>query len=237
MITVRKSAERGHAQHGWLDTYHTFSFADYHNSKFMGFRSLRVMNEDRVIGGEGFPTHPHRDMEILTYILSGSLEHRDSMGTGEVIHPGELQRMSAGTGVTHSEFNASATDPVHLLQIWIMPTSRGIKPSYEQITLPAEKLDGLHLAASSNAGSSEAVHINADARLYIARLEAQKKVQANLAHGRYGWVQVARGSVDINGVQLQAGDGAAISEETSVSISNPGKAGNGSAEILFFDLA
>ena len=237
MITVRKSAERGHAQHGWLDTYHTFSFADYYDPNFMGFRGLRVINEDRVKGGEGFPTHPHRDMEILTYILSGSLEHRDSMGTGEVIHPGELQRMSAGTGITHSEFNASPKDPVHLLQIWILPSRQGIKPSYQQVTLPAAKLDGLHLAASPGAGGDDAVHIESDVRLYIGRLAGQKSLQAQLAAGRYGWLQVARGSVAVNGVKLEAGDGAAISQETKLTISHEAKAGNGAAEILFFDLA
>ena len=237
MITVRKSAARGHAQHGWLDSYHTFSFADYYDPKFMGFRGLRVINEDRVKGGEGFPTHPHRDMEILTYILSGSLEHRDSMGTGEVIHPGELQRMSAGTGVTHSEFNASATDPVHLLQIWILPARLGIPPSYEQVTLPAEKLAGLHLAAAPGSSGDDAVHIDADVRLYIGRLPGQESVQAQLAPGRYGWLQVARGSVAVNGVQLAPGDGAAISQETKLTIANDSATGNGAAEILLFDLA
>lgn len=237
MITVRKSAERGHANHGWLDTYHTFSFGDYYDPNFMGFRGLRVINEDRVKGGEGFPTHPHRDMEILTYILTGSLEHRDSMGTGEVIHPGELQRMSAGTGVTHSEFNASRNDPVHLLQIWILPSRQGTKPSYEQVTLPEEKLDGLHLAASNGSGGDDAVHIDADARLYIGRLAGQKSVQAQMAPGRYGWLQVAKGSVAVNGIKLEAGDGAAISQETNLTIANDGKSGNGSAEVLFFDLA
>jgi redox-sensitive bicupin YhaK (pirin superfamily) len=232
MITVRKAQERGHFNFGWLDTYHTFSFGDYFDPRNMGFRSLRVINEDWVKEGRGFPTHPHRDMEIITYILKGALEHRDSMGTGSVIRPGEVQRMSAGTGVTHSERNPSTDEPVHLLQIWIMPDKRNYRPSYEQKAYADEEKRGrLRLIASPD-GSEGSVTIHQDARLYSTLLEPGEKVLHELQPDRHAWVQVARGAVEINGQPLEQSDGAAISSEDSLVI----KAREAS-EILLFDLA
>src|SRR5438874_8970307 len=218
MIEIRRGSERGHANHGWLDTYHTFSFDTYYDPKHVHFRHLRVINEDRVAGGEGFPTHPHRDMEIITYVLEGALEHKDSLGTGSVIRPGDGQRMSAGSGIRHSEGNASETDPVHLLQIWILPEKTGIKPDYEQKAFPREeKLGKLRVIASPD-GRDGSVTINQDASLYVALLEPKQKVEHALASGRYGWLQIARGSVSLNGKELKQGDGAAISDEKSVII-------------------
>lgn len=232
MITVRKSAERGHFDHGWLDTYHTFSFADYHDPDHLHFRSLRVINEDRVAPGGGFGTHPHRDMEIITYLLSGALEHRDSMGNGEVLRTGEVQRMTAGTGILHSEFNPSSIEPVHLLQIWIMPDKKRLEPSYEQRAYPPETLRGrLRLVASPD-GRDESVLIHQDALLYASILESGEKLQHSLQPGRFGWLQVARGELELNGTALQAGDGAAIGDETSLEI-----AASAPAEFLLFDLA
>jgi quercetin 2,3-dioxygenase len=235
MIQVRRGKERGHADHGWLNTYHTFSFSDYYNPKFMGFRSLRVINEDWVQPGYGFPTHPHRDMEIITYVLEGSLEHKDSMGTGSVIRPGEVQKMSAGTGVRHSEFNHSKSEPVHLYQIWILPEKEGIKPNYEQKAIPAaEKQGKLRLVASPSGGNgSNAVKLYQDAELYTAALGKAESVEHPLRDGRYAWVQVARGEVNINGQQLKAGDGAAVSQETRLEITGKADA----SEVLLFDLA
>ncbi len=234
MITLRPSEERGHLDHGWLDTYHTFSFDQYHDPEHMGFRSLRVINEDRVAGGKGFPPHGHRDMEIVTYILEGALEHKDSMGSGGVIRPGEVQRMSAGSGVTHSEFNASPTERVHLLQIWIKPESRGLEPSYEQKKFPAEGRRGrLQLLASQEAREGS-VRIHQDAALYTAALAPKEAVRHKLGAGRHAWLQVARGAVTLNGVALKAGDGAAVSDEAALEIAG---AGDESAEILLFDLA
>ena len=232
MINVRKADERGHFNFGWLDTYHTFSFGDYYDPRYEGFRSLRVINEDRVHPGRGFPTHPHRDMEIITYILSGALEHRDSMGTGSVIRPGDVQRMSAGTGVTHSEANPSTTEPVHLLQIWLLPRERGIRPSYEQKAFAErEKRARLRLVASAD-GRDGSVRINQDASLHAALLAPGEEVTHRLAPGRAAWVQVARGAVTLNGQPLQQSDGAAVSEEAEISI-----AGVEPSEILLFDLA
>ena len=232
MLTVRKARERGHFNHGWLDTFHTFSFADYYDPKFMGFRQLRVINEDRVAPGNGFGTHPHRDMEIITYVLDGALEHKDSMGTGSVIRPGDVQRMSAGTGVTHSEFNASETDPVHLLQIWIMPGQRNLKPSYEQKTIPIDQANGdLRLVASPD-GREGSVTVHQDVALYAAKLKADQQAEHALDPGRHAWLQVARGSVTANGQKLQEGDGAAISEEAKLSLK-----AESPAEVLLFDLA
>ncbi len=232
MVTIRKAGERGHFQHGWLDTYHTFSFADYHDPKWMGFRSLRVINEDRVAPGQGFPTHPHRDMEILTYVLEGGLRHRDSMGNGEVIRPGEVQRMTAGTGVTHSEFNDSKSEPVHLLQIWVFPEKKGLAPGYEQkFFADDEKRGRLRLVASPEA-SDGSVKIHQDVRLYASLLGAGEDVTHKLAAGRAAWVQVARGSVTLNGQRLDQGDAAAISDEVMVKL-----AGVKEAEVLLFDLA
>ncbi len=232
MIRLRKAAERGHFNFGWLDTYHTFSFGDYYDPRHMGFRSLRVINEDWVEGGRGFPTHPHRDMEIITYILEGALEHRDSMGTGSVIRPGEVQRMSAGTGVTHSERNPSAKDPVHLLQIWIMPDRSNYQPSYEQKSYADDEKRGrLRLIASPD-GAEDSVTIHQDARLYSSLLEPGEEIRHLIEPNRHAWVQVARGSVEINGQRLEQSDGAAVSGEESLIIT-----GREPSEILLFDLA
>jgi redox-sensitive bicupin YhaK (pirin superfamily) len=232
MIRIRKSDERGHFHHGWLDTYHTFSFDQYYDPNFMGFRSLRVINEDRVQPGMGFPTHPHRDMEILTYLLAGALQHRDSMGTGSIIRPGELQRMSAGTGITHSEFNASRTEPVHLLQIWLLPERKGLKPSYEQKAFPeAERRGRLRLVASHD-GRDGSLTVHQDVSLYAGLLEPGQKVTHRLEPGRSAWVQVARGKVHLNGSALEAGDGAAISKQQEIELGSEDV-----AEILLFDLA
>jgi len=235
MIQIRRAHERGHANHGWLDTYHTFSFSDYYDPKFMGFRSLRVINEDKVQAGYGFPTHPHRDMEIITYVLEGSLEHRDSMGTGSVIRPGEVQKMSAGTGIRHSEFNHSKTEPVHLYQIWILPERDGIKPMYEQKPIPAaEKHGKLRLLASPRGGNgNSAVKLYQDAELYSAELAPSQSVEHALAKDRYAWVQVARGSVTVNGQELKAGDGAALAQEPRFTIAGQSTKN----EVLLFDLA
>jgi quercetin 2,3-dioxygenase len=229
MIYVRHAEDRGHANHGWLDTWHTFSFADYHDPAFMGFSALRVINEDRVAPGQGFGTHPHRDMEIVTYILSGALQHKDSMGTGSVIKPGEIQRMSAGTGVTHSEFNPSKTEPVHLLQIWLMPDKKGIEPSYEQKQIAG---NGALTLIASPEGGKDAVRIQQDARILAARLKKGTSTTHRLRSLRKAWVQVARGSVMVNGTTLHAGDGAAITDEEMISLVAPDEA----AEALVFDL-
>ena len=232
MITIRHSEERGHFNHGWLDTYHTFSFDQYHEPHFMGFRSLRVINEDRVAGGHGFPMHPHRDMEIITYVLEGALEHRDSLGNGSIIRPGDGQRMSAGRGIVHGEANASKTDPVHLLQIWILPAQRGIEPGYEQKSFAAEEKRGrLRVIASPNAENGS-VKIHQDAKLYVALLAPGESVRHKLAPGRHAWLQVARGSVKLNGHKMNQGDGAAASEEQELTIE-----GADESEILLFDLA
>jgi redox-sensitive bicupin YhaK (pirin superfamily) len=231
MITIRRAAERGHADHGWLDTYHTFSFADYYDPDFMGFRALRVINEDRVAPGRGFGTHGHRDMEIISYVLDGALAHRDSMGTDGVIRPGEVQRMSAGTGVMHSEMNGSESERVHFLQIWIVPERRNITPSYEQKAFPDEERRGMLRLVASPDGSDGAVTIHQDVRLFTTLLDDGQSVTHDFAPGRYGWVQVARGEAEVNGQKLKAGDGAAISDEKSVTVTGSG------AEVLLFDLS
>ena len=232
MITVRPAAERGHFDHGWLDTYHTFSFASYHDPRHMGFRSLRVINEDRVQPGEGFGTHAHRDMEILTWVLEGALEHKDSMGNGSVIRPGDIQRMSAGTGVTHSEFNPSREGLVHLLQIWLLPSRRGLAPGYEEKRFPPQaRRGGLCLLAARD-GRDGAVSIHQDADLWTALLERGESVRHALAPGRSAWLHVARGAVSLNGVALGAGDGAAVSGEAALEITASTR-----AEVLVFDLA
>ena len=213
MIHVRRSDERGHFDHGWLDTRHTFSFADYHDPRWMGFRHLRVINEDRVQPGQGFATHGHRDMEIVSYVLAGGLQHRDSLGTGSVIRPGDVQRMTAGTGVRHSEFNASAAEPVHFLQIWILPEVAGLPPGYEQKTFAvADKLGRLRLVASRD-GRDGSVTVHQDVGLYAAALVPGEKVVHAPASGRHVWLQVARGIVTLNGKRLGQGDGAAASGE------------------------
>jgi quercetin 2,3-dioxygenase len=232
MIVKRASEERGHFDHGWLDTSHTFSFASYHDPRHMGFRSLRVINEDRVQPGRGFGAHSHRDMEIITYVLEGALEHRDSMGTHSVIVPGEVQRMSAGTGVTHSEFNPSPTAPVHLLQIWLLPARAGLRPEYEQRAFPPESKRGTLRLVAAGDGRDGAVTIHQDADLHAALLAPGERVKHTLAAGRHAWLHVVRGAVALNGVDLRAGDGAAVSEETHLEV-----AAAADAEVLLFDLA
>jgi redox-sensitive bicupin YhaK (pirin superfamily) len=232
MIAIRKSQDRGHADHGWLNTHFTFSFADYYDPKHEQFRTLRVMNDDRVAGGGGFPPHPHRDMEIVTYVLEGALQHQDSMGNGSVIKPGDIQYMSAGTGVTHSEFNASKTDPVHLYQIWMFPEARGLKPAYDQKNFTeAEKRGKLRLLASSD-GRDGSIKIRQENDLYATVLATGDSVRHELKPERHAYVQVARGSVKLNGKELAEGDGAAISAEKSVELT-----GVKDAEVLLFDLA
>ena len=232
MITVRRSAERGLAELGWLTSRHTFSFGSYHDPRHMGFRALRVINDDWIAPGAGFDPHGHRDMEIVTYVLEGALEHNDSLGTGSVIRPGEVQRMSAGTGITHSEYNHSPTEPVHLLQIWIVPETAGLSPGYEQRPVPlAEKRRRLRLVASRD-GRDGSVTIHQDAALYAAVLEAGEAVSHGAKPGRHAWLHVARGAVDLNGHALEEGDGAAASDEERIDI-----AAREDAEILLFDLA
>ncbi len=232
MITIRPSAERGHFDHGWLNTYHSFSFASYYDPAHMGFRSLRVINEDRVIGGAGFGTHSHRDMEILTYVLSGALEHQDSMGNGSVIFPGDVQRMSAGTGIAHSEYNHEKDQPVHFLQIWLLPERNGIVPGYEQRTFPQEERNGRLRLIAARDGREESVRINQDVDLFAATLEPGRGVTHPLKSGRHAWLQVARGGVELNGVRMVAGDGAAVSDESMLEVT-----ATEGAEILLFDLA
>jgi len=232
MITIRKSEERGHFELGWLDTYHTFSFDQYHDPEHMHFRSLRVINEDRVAAGQGFPTHSHRDMEIITYILSGALEHRDSMGNGSVIRPGDVQRMTAGTGVSHSEFNPSESEAVHLLQIWILPKSHGLPPGYEEKAFADEERRGRLRLIASDDGREGSVEINQDARVYASLLEAGQIITHTLQPNRYAWIQLARGTLLLNGLELKQGDGAAISRESELTIE-----AHDQAELLLFDLA
>jgi redox-sensitive bicupin YhaK (pirin superfamily) len=232
MIALRKATDRGHANHGWLDSHHTFSFADYYDPAEMGWGSLRVINEDRVAPGMGFGTHPHRDMEIISYVLDGALEHRDSMGTGSVIRPGDVQRMSAGTGVTHSEYNHSREQPVHFLQIWIQPKYRGIKPGYEQKHFAAEEKRGrLRLVASPD-GADGSVTIHQDARLYATLLDGAENATLPVAEGHRVYVHVVRGTVAVNGQRLSTGDGAKLQDVSSVTLD-----GAEAAEVLVFDLA
>jgi quercetin 2,3-dioxygenase len=235
MIVKRLANERGHADHGWLDSRHTFSFADYYDPQHMGFRALRVINEDRVAAGQGFGTHGHRDMEILSYVLEGELAHKDSMGTGSVIRPGDVQRMSAGSGVRHSEFNASATEVVHFLQIWILPDEEGIAPGYEEKHFSnVEKQGRLRLIASPDARDGS-VTIHADARVYAGRFGQGQGATLALSDGRHAWVHVARGSAGVAGHELRAGDAVAVSGEKSVEVQ--GLEAGEDAEILVFDLA
>jgi quercetin 2,3-dioxygenase len=232
MITIRRSEERGAANHGWLDTKFTFSFDQYYDPRFMGYRSLRVINEDVVAPGGGFPTHPHRDMEIITYVLEGKLEHKDSLGTGAVILPGDGQRMTAGRGIRHSEFNPSQTDPVHLLQIWIMPEKNGLEPSYEQKSFPEIEKRGRLCLIASHSGEEGSVRINQDAQLFVSLLAPNQEVRHSFGAKRYGWLQVAKGAIELNGARLNQGDGAAISDERDLVIK-----GAKEAEVLLFDLA
>lgn len=230
-ITIRRSADRGHANHGWLDTHHTFSFADYYDPKFMGFGSLRVINDDRVAPSRGFGTHPHRDMEIITVVLSGSLAHKDSMGNGSTIRPGDVQRMSAGTGVTHSEVNPSSDEPVHLHQIWIIPERGGLTPSYEQRSFPDSEREGRLRLVASRDGRDGSVTIHQDASLYVSVLRPGDEVTHQIAPGRRAWVQVARGEVTLNGQVLREGDGASSEVAGAMVI-----AGIERADLLVFDL-
>jgi hypothetical protein len=233
MLTVRPARERGHANHGWLDTWHSFSFAEYHDEAHMGFRALRVLNDDTVQPGEGFGTHGHRDMEIVSYVLEGALAHKDSMGSGSTIVPGDVQYMSAGTGVMHSEFNGSATEPVHFVQIWILPDRAGHKPKYaEKRFEKADKTNRLRLVVSPD-GADGSLAIRQDVRLYASVLETGAATSLTLAKGRHLWVQALRGTVEVNGTTLSAGDGLAASDETAFTF----KAPNGEAELLVFDLA
>jgi redox-sensitive bicupin YhaK (pirin superfamily) len=232
MMKIRRGDERGHAEHGWLDSYHTFSFADYHDPAHMGFRALRVINEDRVAAGQGFGRHSHRDMEIISYVLEGALQHKDSMGTGAVIRPGDVQRMSAGTGVTHSELNASSREPVHFLQIWIMPDKRGLVPSYEQRPFSREDKTGrLRLVASPD-GRDDSVTVHADAAIYAGVFDAGRTAEHALAPGRHAWVHVVRGKARVHGTELSAGDAIGLSDEPLVRIE-----ALDASEVLVFDLA
>ncbi|NVB84195.1 MAG: pirin family protein [Kofleriaceae bacterium] len=232
MLTIRRAQDRGHANHGWLDTHHTFSFADYYDPAHMGFRSLRVINDDTVDGGQGFGAHGHRDMEIISYVLEGALAHKDSTGTSDTIRPGDVQRMSAGTGVMHSEFNGSSDEPVHFLQIWLIPDKRGIQPSYEQKRFEdGDKRGKLRLVASPDARDGS-LTIHTDASVYAGLFDKGERAELSLAPGRHGWIHVARGKVTINGQALGAGDGVAISNEAKVSIE-----GVDQGEVIAFDLA
>ncbi len=235
MMTIRNAADRGHADHGWLDSHHTFSFANYYDQKHMGFRGLRVINDDRVAGGQGFGSHPHRDMEIISYVLEGALAHKDSMGTGAVIRPGDVQRMSAGTGVVHSEYNASPDDEVHFLQIWLQPGQRNLPPSYEQKTFSdADKRGALRLVASPE-GRDGSITIHADARVYAGILGQGDRAELAVAEGRGVWIHVARGKVRIDGRELAEGDGAAIEDERTIRFEGVGE-GEDEGEVLAFDL-
>lgn len=232
MIVVRKSDERGHARHGWLESRHTFSFAEYHDPRHMGFRSLRVINEDRVQPGRGFEKHSHRDMEIVSYVIQGGLEHGDSMGNGSVIRPGDVQLMRAGTGVTHSEFNASADEPVHFLQVWILPDRAGLEPAYEQKHFAAEERRGRLRLVLSGDGRDGSMRIAQDVAVYASLLDAGQAVAHDLGQGRGAWIQLVHGAVVTNGVELTSGDGAAVTDESRLEIraTEP-------SEFLLFDLA
>ena len=232
MIQVRKAADRGHANHGWLDTYHTFSFASYIDRDHVHFRSLRVMNEDRVAPGQGFGTHPHNDMEIVTYVLEGALEHKDSMGNGEVLRPGEFQRMSAGTGITHSEFNPSSEVPVHLYQIWLFPDQKGLTPSYEQKRFPDQELHNMLRVVASPDAEQGALAIHQDARIFLGKLDVGSAVEYPITVSRHAWLQVLRGKVTLNGQPLDTSDGAAVSDEAVLKIE-----ADDNAEVMLFDLA
>jgi redox-sensitive bicupin YhaK (pirin superfamily) len=230
---LRRAAERGHVNHGWLDTWHTFSFASYHDPAHMGFRALRVINDDKIAAGKGFPMHPHKDMEIVTYVLAGSLAHKDSLGNGGVIVPGELQRMSAGTGIFHSEFNGSPKERLHLLQIWMLPNKMGIKPGYGQKAFPVAERQGKWKLVASPEGRDGSISIQSDTKLYATVLsEGEKAAHVNAA-GRHVWLHVARGELTLNGTVLKAGDAAAVSDAGTLSL----VAAKAGAEALLFDLA
>lgn len=232
MLNIRRAHERGHANYGWLDTFHTFSFSSYQDPRHNRFRALRVMNEDIVAPNAGFGTHPHDNMEIVTYILSGALEHKDSMGHGEILRAGEFQRMTAGTGITHSEFNPSHSEPVHLYQVWLYPERQDLPPSYEQKRFtPEQRLGRLQLVASSTP-NSEALRIHQDAKIYLADVDANSSIEHTLDLGRHAWIQVLRGTLIVNGVSLQTSDGLAVSDERALMLQSPS-----TAELMLFDLA
>lgn len=232
MFQVRKANERGHANHGWLDTHYTFSFSNYFDPEHIQFRALRVMNEDVVQPGQGFPFHGHSDMEIITYVLEGSLEHRDSMGNGSVLRAGELQRMSAGSGIRHSEFNPSSSEAVHLYQIWLLPAKNGVQPSYEQQMFPAEERRGKLQLVASREASEGSMFLNQDAKVYLSTLDPGTEIVHPLEEGRHAWVQVMRGAVELNGLRLDTSDGAAVSAEALLSIR-----AEKPSELLVFDLS
>jgi quercetin 2,3-dioxygenase len=232
MITLRHADERGHFDHGWLKTYHTFSFGEYFDPSFMGFHSLRVINEDYVQPGTGFPMHAHRDMEIITIVLDGALQHKDSVGNGSVIRPGDVQRMSAGTGIRHSEFNPSQNDPVHLLQIWLLPERSGLDPGYEQISFKPESAHNRLYLLAAQASSNGALTIHQDAKLYICSLSGGQSLDTHLAATRHAWLQVIQGELDLNGQAVHKGDGAAISKERLLRLN-----ANQPSQFLLFDLA
>ena len=232
MISIRRSNERGHFDHGWLNTYHTFSFDQYYDPRYMGFRSLRVINEDFVAGGRGFPKHGHRDMEIITYILEGALKHEDSMGNGSVIRPGDVQRMTAGTGVRHSEQNASSTERVHLLQIWIVPNEENLTPGYEQKAFSEEERRGQLRLIASGDGRDDSVHLNQDVSLFASILDAGTEIGHAIDPVRYAWIQVARGAITVNGEKAEQGDGLVVVAESDLKIK-----ADQPAEVLLFDLA
>ena len=231
MITIRRSNERGHANHGWLDTHFSFSFADYYDPQFMGFRDLRVINEDFIEPAQGFPKHGHRDMEIITYMISGELSHRDSMGNGETIHPDEVQRMTAGTGVLHSEYS-SPTDRTHLLQIWILPEKKNLAPGYEQKVFARDEKQGKLKLIASRGGDDGSMHINQDVKLFASVLKSGEAISHAIDEGRHAWIQLISGSLDVNDTRLAAGDGAAISDERSLNL----RALEDGTEFLLFDL-
>jgi len=233
MITIRPAQNRGAANFGWLDSRHSFSFGNYYDPNHMGFADLRVINEDKVTPGQGFGIHGHRDMEIISYVLEGALEHKDSLGTGSVIRPGDLQRMSAGTGIQHSEFNASKTDPVHFLQIWILPEAKGITPSYEQKTFPKDEQPGTLRLVGSRDGRDGSITIHQDVNFYTATLHDGDTVRYGFALGRVAWLQVARGTVQLNEQPLTAGDGASIDQETEIMLQGTSH----DADVLLFDMA
>ena len=232
MITVRKAADRGHTQIGWLDSHHSFSFNTYHDPAHMGFRSLRVINDDRVAAGAGFPRHGHRDMEILTWVLEGALEHEDSTGARAVLLPGMIQRMSAGSGIVHSEYNHSKTEPVHFYQIWIQPSAKGIEPRFEDREFPAEGRTNKFQIVASPESEDGSPQLEQDATVLVAAVAPGAAVEHTLSPGRYSWLQVARGTIELNGILLESGDGAAVSEESSLTIK-----GREQADLILFDLA
>ena len=232
MLQLRKSNERGYAEHGWLKSYHSFSFADYYDPNHVNFRSLRVINEDRIVAGAGFPTHGHRDMEIITYVLEGELEHKDSLGSGSVIRHGDVQHMSAGTGISHSEFNHSKINPVHLLQIWIVPNKQGLSPSYEEQKVDLDHASGKFQLMVTPDGHHQTIKVNQDMTLSVALLKSGEEFSHSLNPQRYGWLQVAKGNLILNNLPLESGDGVAIAQESALNIK-----AESDAEILFFDLA